>query len=176
MRAPCLVSIHALAGRATSSKPSVGFRQLFQFTPSQGGRPITGVTPGQGIISIHALAGRATYCEDPRGSGWHVSIHILAERATIGARACTHTSLSFNPHPRREGGSEQIPGSSQHDVSIHALARRATRDLGAVGGHVDVSIRALPGRATLSRPCLLSATEVSIRALAGRATVTKKGH
>ena len=81
------ISIHALARRATSVKfcPSTAY-QLFQSTPSRGGRRVchNNYVPRK-RISIHALARRATTCIFLPPFISNISIHALARRATANS-------------------------------------------------------------------------------------------
>ena len=116
-------------------------------------------------VSIHALARRATARGTDQAAGRYVSIHALARRAT-NTRAAPHTSDSFNSRPRAEGdracfdiievrhgfnsrpraeGDIGFPQTLQKlDVSIHALARRATE--GAVRGFLSEKFQFTPSR------------------------------
>ena len=105
---PAEVSIHALARRATR----------------RGRDPIR-----RRAVSIHALARRATW----------TSLEILASglmfRSTPsrGGRLRTDRRRSrskrcFDPRPRAEGDGDLRRARRANAVSIHALARRATRD------------------------------------------------
>ena len=55
-----------------------------------------------------------------------VSIHALAWRATGNIDVGTHDVNCFNPRPRTEGDARPDFAVIDADVSIHALARRAT--------------------------------------------------
>ena len=99
-----LVSIHALAGRATALKRGQAARARFQSTPSRGGRrTVADDVRRPTIVSIHALAGRATSGAVVGGLLQQVSIHALAGRATAPRRQQTRGWLRFNPRPRGEG-------------------------------------------------------------------------
>mgnify|MGYP007123752211 CR=1 FL=1 len=112
----------------------------FQSTPSQRGRPM---------------------CAQAFAVLVKISIHALAKRATGGKRTCVCQMVHFNPRPRKEGDATKKlrDGSTQKfqstpsqrgrppntkngeriiDISIHALAKRAT-----VGLHTKVSLKQL---------------------------------
>ena len=83
--------------------------------------------------------------------------------------------LYFNPRPRKEGDlNELFKGDENYHISIHALAKRATK-----GGKIQlsakvISIHALAKRATKGGKIQLSAKVISIHALAKRATIYDK--
>ena len=100
-------------------------------------------------ISIHALARRATYNLPTQGADIDISIHALARRATFQVYLPSPGPAHFNPRSRKESDSFCVTGIlppfgfqstlSQgerpywrvyndwfRDISIHALARRAT--------------------------------------------------
>ena len=190
------VSIHALAGRATSRRGSV-CSSTRSFNPHPRGEGDQTGRQGDRAanVSIHALAGRATaatttpciakgrFNPRPRGEG------------DRGWRRDRRSVRSFNPRPRGEGDRGLCsPRAAASRVSIHALAGRATvtnsgpwtlwrsfnpRPRGegdqaaALMPHLcDVSIHALAGRATIRRTRGDGDDAVSIHALAGRATRT----
>ena len=84
---PLLVSIHALAWRAT---------------------PLEGYINNNYTVSIHALAWRATYMKERHVDDDNVSIHALAWRATFFAPPIFQTLKSFNSRPRVEGDGNYI--------------------------------------------------------------------
>ena len=100
------------------------------------------------VVSIHALARRATFRFPQRLRYARVSIHALARRATprwlqsVQARRFQftpsrggrhkrtidcHADCGFNSRPRAEGDVDWQKFKNAGYVSIHALARRATR-------------------------------------------------
>ncbi len=144
-----MVSIRALARRATPVFILQGVPVRFQFVPSRGGqrnfsRSSTITSKFQFVPSRggQRLAVRSL-CRAKQ-----VSIRALARRATIVAVAFC---LGFG-------------------VSIRALARRATQIILYLISSQVVSIRALARRATFAKKYLKKIKKVSIRALARRAT------
>jgi len=102
---------------------------LFQSTPSRGGRP----------TARHYTVNHNTFQSTPSRGGRH------------GLTGYGASGDSFNPRPRAEGDHEDVPPAGTLDVSIHALARRATTAADP-WPHVDrVSIHALARRATCLR-------------------------
>ena len=103
--------------------------QMFQSTPSRGGRPRPCVVAYcYTTVSIHALAWRATLGIDINFVRRDdVSIHALAWRATFAGYRTHPAPPRFNPRPSR-GGRPGVDGRGHHgpEVSIHALAWRAT--------------------------------------------------
>ena len=99
-------------------------------------------------ISIHALAKRATKVWKKKRHFETISIHALAKRATFIACvnclfrkyfnprprkegdsfvfAIAKVPCDFNPRPRKEGDSMAMIDKSLPEISIHALAKRAT--------------------------------------------------
>ena len=147
----------------------------FQSTPSQRGRRPSSSRPHRTqTVSIHALAKRAT----------HLNV-------TLCVKLCC-----FNPRPRKEGdtGKHRYPSTSSlfqstpsqrgrplvnilvtlvRKVSIHALAKRATRFIVYIITCLCVSIHALAKRATKVEFLGHIKLIVSIHALAKRATAGK---
>ena len=59
------------------------------------------------------------------------------------------SSVYFNPRPRKEGDLAHVKNySPERAISIHALAKRATRSIGNVIMDFPISIHALAKRAT----------------------------
>ena len=125
---PLIISIHALAKRATS---------------------LLKCTTQAFVISIHALAKRATGLTGDFARRRYISIHALAKRATYKRAGAEPCYRHFNPRPRKEGDGfrpHQIQNQnhfnprprkegdyfvyennkSMSNISIHALAKRAT--------------------------------------------------
>ncbi len=210
------VSIHALAGRATiagllfitggscfdprprgegdsSLISSLVVRTLFRSTPSRGGRPSNGCPTDSGNWF------RSTPSRGGRLQNRRKRSHPRGFRSTPsrgGRRAFTASyspGSSFDPRPRGEGDlNEVISGEDRVDVSIHALAGRATcmirrpspcdafRSTPSRGGRhywartsiFMGSFRSTPSRGGRQGECaaLPAWLPVSIHALAGRAT------
>lgn len=78
------------------------------------------------VLSIHALAGRATYILAVGCSRYKISIHALAGKATGNTITLTSAVDDFNPRPHKEGDCWAIQTLNLSDISIHALAERAT--------------------------------------------------
>ena len=166
------VSIHAPARRATSRDPYLMCLLMFQSTPPHGGRQMAYARLGTSIeVSIHAPARRATRRNVP---DLHIASSFNPRPRTEGDRpraTSLPTIKSFNPRPRTEGdtrlpcrktigrgfnprprteGDWQRNGQAREEllVSIHAPARRATRQCRLPGWPADVSIHAPARRAT----------------------------
>ena len=78
--------------------------------------------------------------------------------------------MYFNPRPRKEGDSRKYAIWLYANISIHALAKRATSpDSRLIFGEV-ISIHALAKRATTHANFLACDLGISIHALAKRAT------
>jgi len=147
------VSIHALARRATissrrSSQISTGFNPRPR-AKGDAGRTVGRTFAGRfnprprakgdvtlPIVPVPVPEFQSTPSREGRPSWWPcfdldvlVSIHALARRATVAARA----------------------GRDRRIVSIHALARRATWCASPCAGSISVSIHALARRATRHR-------------------------
>ena len=105
LRRERVVSIHALAKRATGEHVTVIGDWQFQSTPSRRGRRRGWHGPGAGDA---------------------VSIHALAKRATRRPGSCSRPRNGFNPRPREEGDRAGGLPARARQVSIHALAKRAT--------------------------------------------------
>ena len=76
----------------------------------------------------------------------------------------------FNPRPRKEGDVSELSRFGLCDISIHALAKRATLNSGKMSQAQFISIHALAKRATFSSCPLGWLVFISIHALAKRAT------
>ena len=149
-------------------------------------------------ISIHALARRAT----AKGYRWRqmqrISIHALARRATIASRCYVCPSWDFNPRSRKESdfsasvaviraglfqstlsqGERRkrfVTMNDKFEISIHALARRATQIFWLKNRKRFISIHALARRATNSKGYREITADISIHALARRATKWRFG-
>ena len=121
-----LVSIHALARRATFCGVQYRFQGLFQFTPSRGGRPCLPqyrknrprfqFTPSRGgrRVNIFSIRYRESFNSRPRAEG------DVSRSDQLSVRA------GFNSRPRAEGDFSIGRCRRGSMVSIHALARRAT--------------------------------------------------
>ena len=72
------------------------------------------------------------------------------EEGDTTARSGRWRLVRFNPRPREEGDRRAVPQRHLQEVSIHALAKRATRHDFRAAPVVEVSIHALAKRATLS--------------------------
>ena len=146
-----LISIHALAKRATLFVITYsGEKSIFQSTPSQRGRLFMRTDNDiVVVISIHALAKRATKVNIDVSFKTSISIHALAKRATQQKlynknmkvfqstpsqrgrqwrkRTAPRADVNFNPRPRKEGDLKTDKYKDSVSISIHALAKRATR-------------------------------------------------
>ena len=165
------ISIHALAKRATKASPCL----------------LIGIG-----ISIHALAKRATNLALNVFSWIGISIHALAKRATLKFTPI-HFSFSFQSTPSQRGRQHFTPlprprwkfqsTPSQRgrpcghrrtalvrSISIHALVKRATDEVGAMDSYPIISIHALVKRATRRRYRAHTHRRISIHALVKRAT------
>ena len=100
------------------------------------------------IISIHALVKRATEFLTKNGYLSDISIHALVKRATKLISSSSYSVIDFNPRPREEGDPCSANNYTPvydfnprpreegdfcckiccfcHDISIHALVKRAT--------------------------------------------------
>ena len=123
------ISIHALAKRATVARKILpSDKRLFQSTPSQRGRQTsTAVNKDCVMISIHALAKRATLT----GSRKQRNFTKFQSTPSQRGRPCTvrwyhKGSSNFNPRPRKEGDQFKSKTGGTVNISIHALAKRAT--------------------------------------------------
>ena len=144
------VSIHALARRATTGRVS-GFRNCaFQFMPSHGGQPSAALHVLPVIcVSIHALARRAT-------SGAALTVGARRKFQFMPSHGGQPPILvrsrlfsCFNSCPRTEGNTHRNRLHLRcRQVSIHALARRATPSIPLSLAYNPVSIHALARRAT----------------------------
>jgi len=99
----------------------------FQSTPSHGGRRFETASALMGqMISIHALARRATYgIESVRRGVTDFNPRPRTEGDEVLGDMFQRV-LDFNPRPRTEGDAEAIEAWLAENISIHALARRAT--------------------------------------------------
>ncbi len=146
-----LVSIHALARRATTLRRRQRFYRLVSIHALARRATIKiGTGAGSKCVSIHALARRATTIGKQNPLSRIVSIHALARRATKRCAGHDGPVFCFNPRPRTEGDTmtaKRLPLTCQfqstpshggrhrrvaemcgvEEVSIHALARRATQ-------------------------------------------------
>ena len=131
-----IVSIHALARRATFDFFPASLVRQFQFTPSRGGR----------LRRRRQPASRFQFQFTPSRGGRHSEFE----------RSLSHGS--FNSRPRAEGdgnGAEAVV--PLENVSIHALARRATKQVFSAEDLSEVSIHALARRATAERTSVSAA-------------------
>ena len=94
-----------------------------------------------------------------------------------GCDVAIRTPASMGPRSFNRGKDDEDEGDDyrngvrlQHDVSIHALAKRATLHQEAGNRQGNVSIHALAKRATANARATLMVFHVSIHALAKRAT------
>ena len=144
---------------------------LFQSTPSQRGRQL-GKLEVEVLhrISIHALAKRATLKFTP--------IHFsFSFQSTPSQRGRQH----FTPLPRPRWKFQSTPSQRGRpcghrrtalvrSISIHALVKRATDEVGAMDSYPIISIHALVKRATRRRYRAHTHRRISIHALVKRAT------
>jgi len=121
------VSIHALARRATRVMPHRIRALRFQSTPSRGGRRLSLVPGGISLWfqSTPSRGGRLNRESFPRVRN-SFNPRPRAEGDSTGTLLTTPPSR-FNPRPRAEGDWHLVcEHNEDKDVSIHALARRAT--------------------------------------------------
>ena len=159
------VSIHALAKRATGMGSVRSTPAPFQSTPSRRGRRKHGVVANLGAVSIHALAKRATRTQipatpscgfnpRPREEGDPLTLEpaspysMFQSTPSRGGRPVDYYPHvwpeGFNPRPREEGDFPRVRVVGRLEVSIHALAKRATF-------HVSGSSAVLKFQSTPSR-------------------------
>ena len=122
---------------------------LFQFSPSHRGHPWAGI----------CLQGRHSFNSRPRTEGI-AEVHYFADNIA---------PFQFSPSHRGHHSLYTKAGQAI-DVSILALAQRASKAIGKNGIEWTVSILALAQRASGSIPRLNVTAEVSILALAQRAS------
>ena len=123
-----VISIHALAKRATAERGNLFSICLFQSTPSQRGRRIE-----KRLIEM-----QKNFNPRPRKEGdlpplvsVKSSVHFNPRPRKEGDAANTaiiKVYCHFNPRPRKEGDVlSEVSVYSKSYISIHALAKRATR-------------------------------------------------
>ena len=143
----------------------------FQSTPSRRGRLTSAIRFISADISIHALAKRATTLGEympfrlshfnprPREEGdppsHTILTRVLTFQSTPSRRGRPSTSFLFSlpfifqSTPSRRGRlNEHISDICRRFISIHALAKRATKPLPARQTRPKISIHALAKRAT----------------------------
>ena len=80
------------------------------------------------------------------------------------------SDYDFNPRPRKEGDPEAAVACRVSQISIHALAKRATNESIQDEFAKQISIHALAKRATVFTKAQYNIDNISIHALAKRAT------
>ena len=143
------ISIHALAKRATLKFTPIHFSFSFQSTPSQRGRQHFTPLPRP----------RWKFQSTPSQRGRHFinvfSLPLLVFQSTPSQRGrpCGHRRTAL-----------------VRSISIHALVKRATDEVGAMDSYPIISIHALVKRATRRRYRAHTHRRISIHALVKRAT------
>ena len=114
---PIDVSIHALARRATQRAKCVeGIQGSFNSCPrTEGNFGCVVVNFVRILVSIHALARRATLVRDKRGLSLFVSIHALARRATSNSESLSSSS-EFQFMPSHGGQREEDAGAMVEEM------------------------------------------------------------
>ena len=124
---------------------------VFQFTTSQGGRPVVKVVLKlmQDFQFTTSQGGRRVgFCS--AGLPGALSIHDLTRRSTSGAYWCLLSVTSFNSRPHKEVDdkiSERL--SHVYALSIHDLTRRSTQHRAYPCGEQGLSIHDLTRRSTV---------------------------
>ena len=94
------------------------------------------------------------------------------KRATFAEDFGFRVAFYFNPRPREEGDKLLCFLRYARLISIHALVKRATRELQRIKSSTEISIHALVKRATLVATNLCWLAYISIHALVKRATLS----
>ena len=99
----------------------------FNPRPRKEGDPVTKDYIFTTEISIHALAKRATFCQNMAIQHAIDFNPRPRKEGDLGLYSIEIALCDFNPRPRKEGDKAQkTPILIKCDISIHALAKRAT--------------------------------------------------